>query len=239
LNHEQALREARARGAVIVDDSKPGQGFEYDDLVSARLDPETEKQIAELDERATDRKACNQTQELTAEVHENNCNNARKFQFDRQNEVTDYVPGRIMHRNEFLRLVRKIDKTFYYNDVSVLGLRGLNRIHRGKPEYLGAIQDGQMIEWSQLRLDSHNLPTKEKYRGWRSVLMNLIKRGCVTEDQVHAIFGKPTGKRANRWLRDLWILRNSYCPDCHSRCCDCRTKGDGLRSDNYAYERVS
>jgi hypothetical protein len=150
--------------------------------------------------------------------------------------VVTFVPGKMMHKDEFLRLLKTIDPTFFYNDFSALGLRGLNYLRSGLAIPLTSVQDGLMIEWSQLRTDAHGIGTNEKYRGWRTVLMNLIDKGALNEEQVHRVFGKPTGPRAKRWLRNLFVIRNGYCRDCEQKLCVCRELGEGARADAHRRE---
>jgi hypothetical protein len=48
-------------------------------------------------------------------------------------------------------------------------------------------------EWSVMRFNDHGVPTKEKYRGWRTALLALIIGGVLTEEEVDRAFGPPIG----------------------------------------------
>ncbi len=75
--------------------------------------------------------------------------------------------------------------------------------------YVCYLQTPAMFEWSVLRLDRHNLPIGEDYRGWRTVLAQLVLKEIMTEDRVHHIFGKPVLNRVSRlYRRSLHQFRN-------------------------------
>jgi hypothetical protein len=46
-------------------------------------------------------------------------------------------------------------------------------------------------EWSLMRFNEWNVPTNERYRGWRTALMQLIKQEVLTEREVNRAFGAP------------------------------------------------
>lgn len=63
--------------------------------------------------------------------------------------------------------------------------------------------DGPLNEWSSLDVDKWGVATREgdngKDRGWRTVLIRLIKGGFLKYQAVKAEFGEPTGPRADYW----------------------------------------
>lgn len=67
--------------------------------------------------------------------------------------------------------------------------------------YITYMQIPAMIEWSVLRLDAHNLPNGEDYRGWRTVVSELIKKKVLTERRAMEIFGNPTDSIVSRRYR--------------------------------------
>lgn len=46
-------------------------------------------------------------------------------------------------------------------------------------------------EWSVMRFDEYDVPTDEKYRGWRTALLRLMQEEVLTEDEVNKAFGAP------------------------------------------------
>lgn len=235
MNVEDQIAELKARGAIEVKDGT-GSGFDDDLPLDAALenDPVLAQEVAELEARQHDIVPPSQHVEAAQAAREDNLERVRKFKFDRQQEVTDYVPGQVMHMDVFLKKLQTLNPTFFYNDFSALGMRGLGYVKNGVAVGLTSVQEGISIEWSQLRTDQYQIGTSEKFRGWRTVLMNLIDKEILTQEQVHSAFGKPTGPRAKRWFRRLWIIRNGYCADCEQKLCVCNGIGESARADAYA-----
>jgi hypothetical protein len=44
-------------------------------------------------------------------------------------------------------------------------------------------------EWSVMRFNEYDVPTVEKYRGWRTALLHLIQADVITEEEVDRAFG--------------------------------------------------
>jgi hypothetical protein len=71
-------------------------------------------------------------------------------------------------------------------------------------------QDGQRIakyitylqypvgpEWSVMRFNDLDVPTCEKYRGWRTALLKMMMEEVITEEEVNKAFGKPVVNEAS------------------------------------------
>ena len=81
--------------------------------------------------------------------------------------------------------------------------------HGTDVRYISFLQIPAMIEWSVLALDKHGLPAGESYRGWRTVVSQLIRKEVVTEERAHEIFGPPTDSIVSRRYRQtLWFHRH-------------------------------
>jgi hypothetical protein len=75
--------------------------------------------------------------------------------------------------------------------------------------YVCYLQVPAMYEWSVLKLDRHNVPSGEDFRGWRTVLSQLIIKDILSEELVHQIFGKPVLNKISRvYRRTLYFHRN-------------------------------
>jgi len=75
--------------------------------------------------------------------------------------------------------------------------------------YIAYLQIPCMYEWSILRLDKHGLPNGEDYRGWRTVIVQLIEKEVLTEQQAHRIFRPPTESIVSRrYRKSLYLFRN-------------------------------
>lgn len=71
------------------------------------------------------------------------------------------------------------------------------------------LQVPAMYEWSVLRLDKRGMASGESYRGWRTVEVQLIEKGIVSEARAHEIFGRPDdGDVSRRFRRSLHFFRN-------------------------------
>lgn len=78
-----------------------------------------------------------------------------------------------------------------------------------EPIYVCYIQIPAMYEWSLLRLDAHGLPAGERFRGYRTVISQLIVKKVLTEKRAHEIFGKPTESiNGRRYRETLFNFRN-------------------------------
>jgi hypothetical protein len=74
--------------------------------------------------------------------------------------------------------------------------------------YIAYMQVPCMYEWSVLRLDRHGLPNGEDFRGWRTVLSQLIVKGILSEKKAHKVFGHPSGHRSLIYRQTLFNYRN-------------------------------
>jgi hypothetical protein len=69
-------------------------------------------------------------------------------------------------------------------------------------EYVTGFYCESLPEYSSVTLDEKGLPHRE-IRGWRSVLVALIRAGALTKKQCDAIFGPAMGERSMLWYRHL------------------------------------
>ena len=56
-------------------------------------------------------------------------------------------------------------------------------------QYITYLQYPQGPEWSVMRFDEYDVPTSEKYRGWRTAMLRLIQEGVLAEEEVDRAFG--------------------------------------------------
>jgi hypothetical protein len=256
---DEALAKAKARGAWIIDPNKKA-GMEWDETLPAddyaqishpgcdfTGDPEQLRhdnpEVQDLRKRMED--ASNQASdplaaELAAKYHEENqqLTANRRFKFQEEFMAENWVPGRVLHVADLLVKLQSIRGDFFLAEDAYLGLRGLGYLQNNVPTYCGvALQDGWSPEWSQLRTDAHGNPTKERFRGWRTVLLVLIQKFIITEDQCDATFGKPSGPRSRPWYRSLYAVRNGVCGECHKAVCHCGAdQWTYLRSDAHRWD---
>ncbi len=101
---------------------------------------------------------------------------------------------------------------FWLHDVAIRGRVGIsawvwqNGVRIAK--VCTSLQYPYGPEWSVMRFDDFDVPTAEKYRGWRTALLQLIKQGVVTEAEVERAFGRATEDDvAELWWAQLEEIR--------------------------------
>jgi hypothetical protein len=63
-------------------------------------------------------------------------------------------------------------------------------------------------EYSIMNFNKFNVPTQEKYRGWRTALLALIVKGAITEEEAERAFGPAVSPAAEFYLKSLYEFRN-------------------------------
>lgn len=125
-----------------------------------------------------------------------------------------------------IKSTRDIIQTLRHNDVKNVrcftvdnGLAGTVALWAARPNsqqmtYICYIQIPFMCEWSVLRLDRRQLPSGERYRGWRTMVSQLVVKGILTEQEAHEIFGHPIdGPVSRRYRRTMFYFRNNIDPN--------------------------
>jgi hypothetical protein len=69
-------------------------------------------------------------------------------------------------------------------------------------KYVGGFPREALPEYSHITLDERGLPKRE-IRGWRSVLMTLIKAGVIAYQDAVEEFGEAYGPRSHRWHEQM------------------------------------
>lgn len=124
--------------------------------------------------------------------------------------------GHVMHHSEFLRKVATIAPNLLITDGRIKGDLAAFKVY-GQPqpnldnrsfEYLFYIPTGVLPEFSTVEFDNRDVPVREKQRGWRTILLRLIKSKVITEKQVNKVFGYPSGAAARRYQQQLFSFRN-------------------------------
>ncbi len=109
--------------------------------------------------------------------------------------------GKGMLHTELYERVRKLNPNILMetsnNDSSVAGFYV---VRNGQKEFVCAFHKGYLPEFSIVTVDARNLPVSER-RGWRTVLLRLLAKRCLTLDQINAAFGPVTAQdeRGKYW----------------------------------------
>jgi len=117
----------------------------------------------------------------------------------------------IVRTRDFIRVLRNNGVRCFTVDNGMLGTVGLWVLPKENkpPVYICYLQIPYMCQWSVLRTDRHGLPNGEDYRGWRTVLAQLIVKGALSETRIHEIFAAPTDSLVSRrYRRTLFNFRN-------------------------------
>lgn len=183
---------------------------------AAEMSVKTDKELElAVEEYAQKRHAKTSSQNLEELERQKELNNdiAREYQWDKQWELADerMRKGQLMHSSELLMKLREeCGLRCWYNSKPAYGFIGLRAIKRdgNAPEFVCGVQLGYMPEFSVMRFDSHGVPTREKYRGWRTVLLRLIIGGFITEESAERVFGEASGAASRRYNSTLFAVRS-------------------------------
>ncbi len=137
-------------------------------------------------------------------------------QADYENSVARI--GKPMHHSDLLRKLRRLVPNIYVMDGRIVGdLAVFQTYPCGQPDldgnsfrYLFYIPTGVLPEFSQYEFDHRDVPIRESRRGWRTVLLRLIKIGLLSEETSNREFGRAEGPASNVWHRQLFAFRNQH-----------------------------
>jgi len=74
-------------------------------------------------------------------------------------------------------------------------------------KYVGGFLKDYLPEYGCIKTDDRGRPDREDPRGWRSILIGLIKSGAITYKGAIEEFGQARGPRSNRWFEQLQDYR--------------------------------
>lgn len=163
-------------------------------------------------------------EENTARLREANLNShaVKRARWEDQEEFRKDGArvGHRMHVTEFLRRVKKYIPNLFVIEGGVQGDLALFVIYPGPQsrldgkdyEYITYIPEGWSNEFSTYEFNNDtDTPVREKWnggRGWRTVLLRLIKKDLITDAQALAEFGPAEGEGARIYNKEVWKHRN-------------------------------
>lgn len=176
-------------------------------------DPAMLAAIEEYASRVSDEKPSNLSQEELCRQKEAADAQAAQYQWLRPEEYANEGArmGRIMHTSVFLKKLRDAGVKCWLRPHPQAGKITLI-IQRGNfpPEVGCWMQEGYCPELSIMRFDDHGVPTVEKYRGWRTGLLQLILKSAISQKEAEEVFGKPpTTPEFDRYNWTLKQFRNA------------------------------
>jgi len=197
--------------STIQDTRAPWQT--YGDSLNERIDPGLQEEINQYSQKRHE-KSSEQNKEELARWEEGNAELSKQYQFLSPEEYKNEAAriGRVLHSSLLLKFLQKdLGVTCWYrvhphkDKVTLLVKRG-NR----EAEVGCWVPLGYMPEYSIVRFDKYGVPVNEKYRGWRTCLLQLILKGIISEDKAHEVFGKASGPASERYNSTLYEIRNKY-----------------------------
>ena len=191
---EPTMQEIQATQGTRLSGTAPWDSYSKE-LEGAKVSPELAAQIAEYaTKRYQDAPVSSQTQEVLAENREINKGIAQEYQWVTPDEYANQEErvGRVMHSSELITLLRKAGMTCFYRQHPHFDKAILDISIRGGELQIGCwVQQGNMPELSMFNFDHYGVPLAEKRRGWRTVLLQLILKGAITEETANRVFGQP------------------------------------------------
>lgn len=182
-----------------------------DELLGGDLSPELQRQIDEYSTRYHD-SSSNQAKEELQRFQEMNENTAKEYQWLHPDEYANEGErvGTPMHSSEFIKRLQKSGLRCWYRQHPQPKKVTLVIQREGLPPEVGCwAQFGFMPELSIMRFDEHGIPLDEKFRGWRTCLLQLILKSAISQGTAEEVFGKPkTTPAFHRYNQTLQSFRN-------------------------------
>ena len=139
-------------------------------------------------------------------MKEENDSLARDYQWLNPGEYEDEKAriGRIMHSSELIKkLTEECNMSAVYRPHPqpkrvtllvdpTLGIQGM--------QVACWVQFGYMPEYSICNFDDHGVVLQEAYRGWRTVLLQLLVKHMIDEETINRVFGEAVGPAARKYL---------------------------------------
>lgn len=156
------------------------------------------------------------TAEHTSRLAESNRNSeaVKRQQWEHQEELKcdEARIGRRMFAKDFLGIVKRLVPTLYVTPGNIQGHLSIFQTAPCKQsawgdqdfKYMFYCPDGILPEYSLYEFDRvRDVPIREYERGWRTVLLRLIKAGLLREEIADKVFGRAEGLASYRYRRLL------------------------------------
>ena len=156
-----------------------------------------------------------QSLEELARWQEGNREIAKEYQFVKPEEYADIGPrrGKIYTYDQFITILRtKCKLNCWYREMNHPQKLALVAQKDGfsLPEVVGWVQRPYMQEYEVVRFDEHGVPLDSRFRGWRSVCMQLALKGFLKENTIERAFGRACGPASEKYNKFMQSLRQNY-----------------------------
>lgn len=206
---EQAIQKAQG---TRLSEAAPWET--YDEEMQVKMSKQLSDEVEAYAQRYHDKSSAQNEEEL-AYWQELNEYNAKAYQWATPEEYGDIQMrmGKIIHSSELINILReKLHIKCWYRQhlhedkLTLVIQRGFGLL---EPEVGCWVQKGWMPEYTVMGFDQHGAPLAERFRGWRTVILQLILKQVVTEEEAHRVFGTAERECADRYNGILWGLRNT------------------------------
>lgn len=186
----------------------------YADEVVGSDTPEMQAAVDEYAKHRYEGKSSTETEEKLAELKEENAAMVSEYRWLQPSEYADAGPrmGKIIHSSKLITILRKeCGLHCWYTTHPLPGRLTLLVSKNGsQPREVGCwLAGGFMPEYSIMAFDDHGLPTSERYRGWRTVLMQLAIKGFLQQKDINRVFGPAKGPAQSRYNTFMFSLRTN------------------------------
>ena len=153
----------------------------------------------------------------------------------RWQHTTDYLndearlSGRWMHWTDFVYLLRQAVPDLFIREGGLENHLAVYEVHerfadtegdgilRNQPcrysinfKYVCGIPMTKMPEYSTYVIDNRDIIHKQKQKGWRTPLLQIILKGYLPELKAQKFFGEPRGETSTVYRRTLYEWRNRH-----------------------------
>ncbi len=184
----------------------------YASELDLKLSPELESAVNAYAERRYElEETSNQNKELLAEQREINREVAKEYQWLSEDEYKDHDAriGILMSHADLINKLRKAGVRCHYRQHPHPDKATLYVIHHGEEKVAAWVQiNGIMPEYEFVNFDERGVVVNTRRRGWRTVLLQMILKGFITEELAEKTFGPARGPASNRYNATLYAIRN-------------------------------
>lgn len=211
MNHP-SLQEIQKTQGTRLSEKAPWETYGKEMDFDPEITPTLQKEIDEYSKRVHDDSSSQNKEEL-ARWKEHNEEIAKEYQWVTPEEYKDEGArmGRPIHSSEFITDLQRAGVKCWYRSHPQKGKVTLVvQRENFEPEVGCWAQLGWMPELSIMSFDEHHVPVAEKYRGWRTCLLQLILKSVISERKADEIFGPPkVTEQFHRYNSTLRSFRNA------------------------------
>jgi len=188
---------------------------DYGDAVVGKDSAELDKAVEEYAKHRHEGPSSAQNLEELARWQEENYNAVSEYRFLDPKDYADIEPriGRKFTYEQFINKLRHECKLkCFYREMGhpqKLALWAFKSTG-GEPEVACWCQRPVMIEYEVVRFDDKGLPVDSRFRGWRTCLLDLRRKGFLSEEKIKKAFGEATGPASSKYKQIMQSLRKFF-----------------------------